>query len=52
MKKGETGFDNMTMPSFGNTIVLWSMWWCDEMRDASGREKVFEFDKFPSTISK
>lgn len=51
MKKGETSFNNMTMWSFGKTIMFRFMWQCNEMGVAIGGEKVLEFHKFPSTIS-
>lgn len=34
MKKSDARFNNMAMSSFGNAIVLGSMGWCGEVRDA------------------
>ena len=51
MKKGETGFNNVSMSTFSDTIVLRSVRWGKKMGDTIGGEKMLKFDEFTPTVS-
>lgn len=50
MEERETCFDNVTVFSFRDAIMLRSMWWRCEMRDSMCREKLSESNKFATIV--